>query len=121
MWELRADGTDTGSTITDTAHNIGDGKWHHLVAVRDVPGAQMLLYLDGAVAGALALPAANLGPMTNTDGETDFVTLDAGTVGGTSTMSSPLAGALDEVAIYKSALTPAQVAAIYVAPDGECH
>lgn len=121
IWDIRADGSSTTSSITDTGHNIADGNWHYLVGVRDVPASQSVLYLDGAVAGTLTLPSANLGPMTNLDSETDNVTLGAGTTGGTSTNDDKLAGALDEVAIYKSAMTAAQVAAIYAAPDGECH
>lgn len=121
VFELRSDATANGNNVTDTVHHVSDGNWHYLVGVRDVPGSQLLLYVDGAVAGTMTLPAENLGAMTNTDSETDYVTLGAGTIGGTSTITAPLSGALDDVAIYKSALTPAQVAAIYAAPDGECN
>lgn len=120
IFEFRSDASATAAIITDTTHNIADGNWHHLVGVRDVPGQKAVLYLDGAVAGMLTVTGDNLGAMTNTDSETDFVTLGAGTVGGTQNPTTHLAGALDEVAFYKSALTAAQVAAIYAAPEGVC-
>jgi 2-methylisocitrate lyase-like PEP mutase family enzyme len=40
---------------------------------------------------------------------------------GATTYTGFFAGAIDDVAFYASALTGAQVAAIYAAPDGECH
>lgn len=119
-FELRTDASGTSATITDSVHNIADGNWHHLVGTRDVPAMASVLYVDGAVVGMLPLAADKLGPMTNTDGETDFVTLGAGIVGGTQNPTTFLSGALDEVAFYKSALTAAQVMALYSAPQGEC-
>jgi hypothetical protein len=117
---LRTDATPNLTYLTDTTHNIADGAWHHLVAVRDVPAGTMSLYLDGVVAATVTLPTEFTGALTNTDGETDHVTLGAGIVGGAQTFEDPLAGALDEVAFYKTALSPTQVAQIYAAPEGVC-
>jgi hypothetical protein len=58
---------------------------------------------------------------TNADGEADPITIGAGTVGGTGTNSSHFAGAIDDVSYYATALSANEVAAIYAAPDGECH
>lgn len=119
-FSFRSDATQTDSILTDTTHTVADGNWHHLVGVRDSTAAMAYLYVDGALGGSLSVPTANTGAMTNTDSETDAVTLGAGTVGGTQNIADPLAGALDEVAFYKTALTATQIAHIYAAPEGEC-
>jgi hypothetical protein len=119
-FSLRTDATDVAMDATDTTHDLADGSWHHLVGVRDTAAAKMYLYIDGMVAVTLAVPTENNGPMTNTDGETDPVLLGAAVPGGTSTINDRFAGAIDEVAFYKSGLTATQIAQIYAAPEGEC-
>ena len=80
---------------------MGTG-WHHIVATKN--GASVHIYLDGVdVTSAVT-------NRTLTDGSAPLI---LGARRGTS--SAFLDGFLDEVAIYKSALSPAQVAAHYAA------
>jgi len=85
-----------------------DGAWHHVVAT--LSSAGMALYVDGALvasrtdtttgenfAGYFRVGADNLNNWTPTPSDTS------------------LSGTLDEVAVYLSALTPAQVATHYAA------
>jgi hypothetical protein len=118
---LRTDASQNVATVTDTLHDVHDGKWHHLVGVRDVPSATMTLYVDGALAVSSNLPADEQGPMTNTDGETDPVVIGGAQIAGAATFGGFFGGAVDEVSYYAAALTASEVAAIYRAPEGECH
>jgi len=99
---------------------VGDGNWHHIVGVRDVGVGQHLLYVDGTMARADPIGGADLGPITNVDGESDPLTIGAGRTGGSDAKTAHLLGGVDEVAYYESSLTASQVAAIYAAPDGIC-
>ena len=89
-----------------------DGKWHHAVATLSTDG--MKLYVDGALVGQRA---------DVTKGE--HLNQGYWRIGGdalTSWPSAPLsgflAGTLDEVAVYKRALTAAEVSAHYAAGKG---
>ena len=90
----------TGATPTD----IDDGVWHHVVMV--VNGtATVRFYVDGVDQAVPPLPAPyGAGTATHVV-----------EVGWDSGGAKFLAGMLDEVAIYPSVLTPAQVAAHYAA------
>ncbi len=120
-FDLRTDASLNILSVADTTKNVADGNWHYIVGVRDVPGNAAILYVDGVVDVTVTLPADETGPMTNTDGSLDPVFLGAGEVGGQTTLQGFFTGALDDVAYFASALTPAQIAAIYAAPQGECH
>lgn len=116
--------TDAGANIietTDTLHAVNDGHWHHLVGVRDATASTDILYVDGQLAATTSLAPVDDGPMTNQDGEVDPITFGAAIDGGKSTLVGFFAGGIDEVAYYSQALTASQIAAIYAAPDGECH
>jgi len=133
FWALQLDGsghadfalrTDAGANMiftTDTLHDLRDAHWHHIVGVRDSTASSALLYVDGQLAASTALAMVDNGPMSNLDGEVDPITLGAGIFGGASTLQSFFGGAIDEVAYYSQALTASEIAAIYAAPDGECH
>jgi PKD repeat protein len=93
-------GVWTGFTNTITTPNaVNDGQWHHVVATQNTTEG-MKLYLDGALVG--------------TNGQTDAQAYDGyWRVGGDNHWGccSPfLAGTIDEVAVYGSVLSPAQVA-----------
>ena len=80
---------------------MGTG-WHHIVATKN--GAAVRIYIDGVdVTGVVT-------NRTLTDGSAPLI---LGARRGTS--SAFLDGFLDEVAIYKSILSPAQVVAHYAA------
>ena len=80
---------------------MGTG-WHHLVVTKS--GASVHLYQDGVEV---------TGTVTNRTLTNGTAQLVLGARRGTA--SAFLDGLLDEVAIYKTALTPAQVAAHYAA------
>ncbi len=120
-FEFRTDASQNILTVTDTTKNVADGQWHYIVGVRDVPNNNALLYVDGALAVTVSLPTDETGAMTNTDGSLDPIYLGADVAGGGNTLSAFFTGALDDIAYYAAALTPAEIAAIYAAPQGECH
>ena len=96
-------GTYTGQTNTATTpQSYNDGAWHHMVASQGSAGMQ--LYLDGKLA------ASN--PTTGAQPYTGYWR-----VGGDSTWCCQpwFNGTIDEVAVYDSVLTPAQVATHYQA------
>ena len=81
---------------------IVDGVWHHVVVTYD--GITLRAYLDGDALGTRSFsnPLDTLNP-------SGFV------VGADAFGSSPFYGGLDEVAVYRSALSSAQVAAHFAA------
>ncbi|MGY1773242.1 LamG-like jellyroll fold domain-containing protein [Blastococcus sp. SYSU D00813] len=92
---------------------VTDGRWHHLVATVGAQGT--VLYVDGApVAQNPALTAAN--PRTGPA----YWLVGSGTLtGAPDAPASPhLAGAVDEVAVYRTALSAGQVAAHHAAATG---
>jgi hypothetical protein len=104
---LSARGVDraTRYTTVRSPSAVTDGRWHHVVATVGTGGTT--LYVDGAqVAANAALTVANprVGPA--------YWLVGSGTLtGAPDAPSSPsLAGAIDEVAVYPTTLTAAQVA-----------
>lgn len=120
-FELRTDASANILQVMDTTKNVADGNWHYIAGVRDVPGNAANLYVDGALAVTVTLPSDETGAMTNTDASLDPIYLGASVTGGTTTNNSFFTGALDDVAYYAIALSASQVAAIWAAPQGECH
>ncbi|HEY5822678.1 MAG TPA: PKD domain-containing protein [Propionibacteriaceae bacterium] len=96
-------GTYTGQlNTTTTARAYNDGVWHHMVATQSSAG--MKLYLDGQLSGS--------NPQTSAEPYNGYWR-----VGGDSAWCCQpwLNGTIDEVAVYDTALTPAQVFAHYEA------
>jgi sialidase-1 len=60
---LICDGTTTSSVLSNGA--VNDGLWHRVAAVRDAEANELLLYVDGVLAG-VATNAAN-GSLTNSN------------------------------------------------------
>jgi Concanavalin A-like lectin/glucanases superfamily/Fibronectin type III domain len=83
-------------------HSLVDGAWHHIVASYD--GSAATVYVDGVAIGTRAFPAP-LNTVTN-----GFLRVGAAVAG-----DSPVYGGLDELAVYPSALTAAQVSAHFAA------
>lgn len=109
-----------GLTATATLTTVTDGRWHHLVGVRDLEAAQLLLYVDGAVAATQPLPASFAGPLADDDGVPDPLTIGAGRSSGSDALGAHLAGAIDEVALFTTALDATQIAALYASEVGPC-
>jgi hypothetical protein len=118
--DFRPDGTQDITSLIASTVAVNDGMWHHIVGVRDATAMTASVYVDGALAASASPVAAQFGAMTNADNDVDLVTIGASVVAGMTTYTSLYPGVIDEVAIYHSALTAAQVSAIYSAPQGKC-
>lgn len=81
-------------------YKINDGKWHQIAFVIDVSNAKYNLYVDGKLDITKTL--------VSTSGVTNTQPLLFG-IRGNNTL--PMSGAMDEVRIYKKALTPAELIA----------
>lgn len=91
----------TNSPSTDTLNStLRDGTWHHIVAVRDVTNDQLRIYADGILQET---------PVTDSTTSTLNSTADLA-IGDS---SRNFEGIIDEVKIFSSALTQAQVRYIY--------
>ncbi|KQU67656.1 hypothetical protein ASC58_14135 [Phycicoccus sp. Root101] len=94
-------------TTLESAAAYNNGQWHHVVATQGAAG--MALYVDGSrVASNSISDAQNFVGWWRVGGDRTF--------GGTT--SNYLAADLDEVAVYPSALTSAQVRAHFEAAGG---
>jgi hypothetical protein len=95
-------GNGVGATTVASAGTVNDGAWHHVVAVRD--GSTVTLYIDGVQDGhSTAMQAPHL-----TGTSRIAVATNANN-------AAWLAGTLDEVAYYGTALAAARVAAHFAA------
>jgi PKD repeat protein len=101
-------GVWTGSANTIlSANSYNDGNWHYMVATQGSDG--MTLYVDGVAVGT--------NPQTQAQPYTGYWRVGGDvTWGGTN--SNYFAGSLDEVAVYSSELTAAQVQVHYAAGGG---
>ncbi|MCX6117436.1 MAG: LamG domain-containing protein, partial [Proteobacteria bacterium] len=95
----------TNSSLGITTSSYADGNWHHAVLVRNATNTS--LYVDGVLQASIASTIPNL---TRTD---PIFLGNSGDAGAAS--SSYFPGLLDEVAIFSSALSPAQIALLYYA------
>lgn len=98
----------SGSAACSAGNKLNDGRWHHVVATYDGAG-NLKLYIDGQ------LQATTTGLTLNTTLNGDGIQ-----IAGSGSFSSPLTGSIDEVAIYSTALSAADVLAHYKAatPSG---
>jgi hypothetical protein len=108
------------TSLKDTLGPVNNGAWHHLVGVRDNAMSKAILYVDGAEKVTSNLDAMQLMAMSDGDVNADFTSIGTAQTAGLTTFESYFNGAIDDVAIYTRALTAAEVAAIYNAPDGVC-
>lgn len=95
----------SGSTIMNLGGTgkVNDNAWHHVVAVRD--GLTTLVYIDGIRVGMTTAPA-----LRNVSNGQDF---KIGFQEGAAANSSYFAGEIDDVIIYRKALTEAEVQALH--------
>lgn len=110
---LRFYARNAAGTVANASSSFSpasDGAWHHVVGVCDEANGLVTLYLDGTNAGQATIPA-NSGVLTSSQA----MTFGARQEAFGSQYDDQLIGAIDEVAVYNYALTPAQVQAHYLA------
>ena len=93
----------------DNGPDIGDGGWHHIVAISDGLLASTTLYVDGVItstAGAPVIDDAKTGSALN---------LNIGANPDTGAQNREWFGEIDDVAQWNRALSDAEVAEIYAA------
>lgn len=104
------DVTKTEVGISDASTRVFDGNWHHIAAVRDVAAKTLFFYIDGELVetaqdltGPIICPGENLtiGCLTSYKGETRYT------------------GMLDELTIYRGALSASKVKEHYEAKAAE--
>ena len=95
--------TLSGTTIVAGPGAVVQGAWHHIVAVRDADAGEIYLYVDGA-----QVPEDTGNPVF-TGGFASADDLTIGYLNNNGVGSNFTGGAVDEVALYSRALTPAEV------------
>ena len=94
-------GIDDNVTKTDiniTGSGYFNNAWHHLVAIRDVENDQLKLYVDGVLKGSKIDATGNIAQTENiVIGNTNVNFVNA------------FGGAIDDVSIYKGALTAEEI------------
>ncbi|HTH49672.1 MAG TPA: LamG domain-containing protein [Candidatus Limnocylindria bacterium] len=108
-WNFRmysGTGSTVGVDVTGQASSPNAGKagtWSHMVVTWDGPNSTATMYINGE----------NVGSATGTYLANTAANPPSLSVGSYDTGSNPFVGAVDEVAIYKKALTEAQITAHY--------
>ncbi|RPD44397.1 LamG domain-containing protein [Paracnuella aquatica] len=98
-----------------TIPNLFDNQWHHMALVYDATTSGMTLYLDG-VANPNVRTWANHGDINIDDSKISEMRIGAGPGKGLDTddwLSSTFKGAIDQYRMYSSALTAAEVNALF--------
>ncbi len=104
------DAGGTSESATSTFAPQTDGEWHHVVGVCDEANGHVHIYIDGTNAGTGNIPVKS-GVLTSTQP----LTIGARQESLGSQYDNQFFGAIDEVAVYNYALTPAQVQNHYFA------
>ena len=103
-----------GDVAAATAGTGPDGTWHYLVGVCDEVGGSLTLYIDGQAVASSGFSGLNSGKILNSS---DPVSIGGERSGVLPAYDYDYAGTIDEVAIYPTALSQAQVqnhfAAVY--------
>ena len=108
-WNM-LDRTSSGIALYGTTQ-LDDGNWHHLVAVRDESTNTNLLYVDGVLEDS-----DTYNYLANFDATT---TLGIGYMAYNHTPDYYYDGELDEIALYKRALTAAEIVDHYNSGSGK--
>lgn len=106
------DGTDE-YVLTSSTQVTADSQWHHVVAVWDNSSeTNTLLYIDGKVDTVTRTGTfANIGDATSN--QSFCIGHDAGTTVCSTNTQQTFNGQIDNVQVYKSALTATQIAYLY--------
>ncbi len=96
-WAIDDDVTKTDINVTPGSAYF-DNKWHHVVAIRDVEADQIRIYMDGVLRGS------------KTDGTGNIAQTEDLVIGNTNVnFVNAFGGSLDEISVYKGALTAEEV------------
>jgi len=106
---------DKGNVAEADAPTGPDGAWHHLVGVCDEVGGTLTLYMDGVVAASSDFSTLDAAKILNSQNP---VSIGAERSGVLPPYDYDYNGTIDEVAIYPTALSQAQVEAHYAAAYG---
>lgn len=99
--------------------DVADGQFHHVVAVRDVVGGTMRLYVDGGLESSDPLVAT--GMLSDEDGEMDPLIIGAQYGVASTTLERFFVGEIDELTVYTTALDDATVTDLFDAGEaGKC-
>ncbi len=110
---LVRDPANTAANGTQITASVGpDGNWHHIVGVCDEVGGALSLYVDGQ------LVASGSPPATGVRSSTFPISIGGQRSGNDPVYDWIFQGSVDEVAIYPTALSSAQVLAHFVAQYG---
>jgi hypothetical protein len=102
-----------GTAINANSTVVADANWHHLVGVCDETNGQVLIYIDGFVAGSAAIS-----PGSGLYAAISPIWIGARASYATNGLDQQFHGTMDEVAIYGYALSAGQVLAHYNASAG---
>lgn len=121
------DGDQGGPPQMDGGHSlygnrvVADGLFHHVACVRDQSSGQLILYVDGVLDTNETLNAGGTGSIDDNDEEPDPLLIGAVFRGGQHNVWEFFEGAIDELSLYRHALAPNDIAAIYTAGSaGKC-
>jgi hypothetical protein len=99
----------TAYTANSTINLYTSGGWHHLVGVCDEANGNLLLYIDGALAGSAAIPA--LSGLTNS--LTTPLCIGARATSAATGNNHQFFGMINDVAIFNYALNSNQVQGLH--------
>ncbi len=92
---------------------FNDNAWHHFVWTRDTANNESCFYFDGTLAGCSTHPAANDADPLDIDAGGFVVGQDQDAVGGGFETNQAWNGLLDELLIFDSNLSAAEIQSIY--------
>jgi hypothetical protein len=110
--EIDDDGAGGKREVTSNPNNYNDSQWHHVALVRD--GSNLRLYIDGAEDTNSPTDITGYG---NIDSIRNF-SIASNYHEGTGQQHDYFNGLIDDVRIYSSALSAAEIAALFVAGGG---
>lgn len=110
-WALTVYGGGAGVRLYGDLGSINDGNWHHLVHVTDRAAGSIATYLDGAVAHYQKIAGTTVNSAGNID------TTNPAMIGQdpTGIYGEDAAFDIDDLGVWRKALTPLEAASIYAA------
>lgn len=105
----------SGGVVLTGLTPVADGRFHHAVLVIDIPALQARLYLDGALDASAPLPGG--WAMSNGDFEVEPLVIGAAPVLWGEGYRDFFNGVVDDVSLYKRALTPQEIADAAAGPS----
>ena len=110
IFDIRGNGSGSTITVSITGNTIySTGAWYHIVCVRD-KGNNLYLYVNGI---SDAPPVADNAGNIEKPGFSGSRPLSIGAQNVGSAIGNYFTGAIDDVRIYKSALSQAQIQQLY--------